>query len=508
MTPTLASEEVDFDPARCRYARAMVRCCVTIASLLTAGQAAAFQATQPVEGRPAVARIEPKLPGAVELLPDGLGASAPFDVAAFFTSLPAELNAAPLYLDALFEFDAGMFVCFPPGSETSRRKQLAERRGRTLDELHSAFTKDPASVSGEAIDRLVAELEAGMLKLEEAQHRPRCMFQTGLHSMSPLPHAQAARRVARLVTLRTRRSLDRGDLDQPLHDLAIVLRLIRDLRPRGPMICQLVATAMTGACTVQITPLLLASPALRDPHARRLLELFVDHEAASIDGFQEGLKFEYLALRKLLADVVKDPHGSIPELLDQILTDGKNGPRQKPRAYTQIVRHQIENMSVEQIKQVNAKVDQVFRDLLALQDRPFSHWPQEPFDVKRFLDGSFYSKLPAMFLPAARSFGEAEARAKVYVRGTTCLIALRMWMDRTHQVPSDLDTVVKAAGLPKVPIDPYSGEPLRLVLLDGKPVVYSIGKDGRDDGGRIDSDHGRKPGDQTYRLPAIEKPKS
>ena len=403
MTPTNTSEEAGHDASGCLNVRAMIRCCVTIASLLTAGQAGAFQATQPAQGRPAPARTEPKLPGAVERVPDGIGADAPFDVAAFFAAPSAELNAAPLYLDALFEFDGGMSVCFPTGPETSRRKQLAEQRGRTLDELHSAFTKDPASVSGEAIDRLVAELDAGMRKLEEAQRRPRCMFQTGLLSMGPLPHAQAARRVARLVTLRTRRSLDRGDLDQPLHDLAIVLRLIRDLRPRGPMICQLVATAMTGACTGQITPLLLASPALRDSHARRLLELFVDHEAASIDGFQEGLEFEYLALRKLLADVVKDPHGSIPELLDQILDDGKKVPREKPRAYAQIVRHQIEHMTVEQIEQVNAKVDQAFRDMLALQDRPLSRWPQEPFDVKRFLDGSFYSEV-AGHLPSGRSF--------------------------------------------------------------------------------------------------------
>ncbi len=507
MTPTIASEEADDNPAGCLYARAMVRSCVTIAFLLTAGQAGAFQATQPVEGRPVPARTEPKLPGAVERLPDGIGAGAPFDVSTFFAAPTAELNAAPLYLDALFEFDAGMFVCFPPGPETSRRKQLAERRGRALDELHSAFTKDPAAVSGEAIDRLVADLQEGMRKIEESQRRPRCVFQTGLHSMSPLPHAQAARRVARLVTLRTRRGLDRGDFEQPLHDLAIVLRLTRDLRPRGPMICQLVATAMTGTCTIEITPLLLASPALSDPHARRLFELFVDHEAASIDGFQEGLKFEYLALRKLLADVVKDPHGSIPELLDQILNNRKEGPRVKPRAYAQIVRHQIENMSVEQINQVNAKIDQVFRDLLALQDCPFSRWPHEPFDVKQFLDGSFYSKLPAIFLPATRSLGEAEARAKVYVRCTACLIALRMWMDRTHQVPTDLSAVVKAAGLPKVPIDPYSGEPLRLAIIDEKPVIYSIGKDGRDDGGRIDSNYDRKPGDQAYRLPTIETPK-
>jgi hypothetical protein len=506
MRPTIASEEPDDNAAGCRYLRDIVQCCVIIATLLNAGRAAAFQATPPVEGRRVPAPTEPKLPGVVERVPDGIGAGAPFDVAAFFAVPPAELNAAPLYLDALFEFDPVMAACFPANAETARRKQLAERRIQSVGRTYDAFVKAPASVSGEAIDRLVADLEDGMRKVEEAQRRPRCVFQTGLGPGIPLVHAQAAGQVARLAVLRTRRHLDRGDPERPLLDLAIVLRLARDLRPRGPMFCQLAATNLTGACARQITLLLLASPAFSEPYARRLLKAWADHEATSIDGYREGLEAEYVTLRKILAEMLKDPHGSIPDLLDRLLNSRKEGPREKPRAYAQIVRHQIESMTGDQINRMNSKVDEVFRDLLALQDRPFSRWPHEPFDVKQFLDGSFYSKLPAILLPAARSCGEAEARAKAYVRCTTCLIALRMWMDRTHQVPADLDTVVKAAGLPKVPIDPYSGEPLRLAIVDGKPVIYSIGKDGRDDGGKFDSSDDRKPGDQTYRLPAIEKP--
>ncbi len=60
--------------------------------------------------------------------------------------------------------------------------------------------------------------------------------------------------------------------------------------------------------------------------------------------------------------------------------------------------------------------------------------------------------------------------------------------------------------MPEVPIDPYSGKPLRMTIIDGEPVIYSIGQDGRDDGGRIDSNADRKLGDQTFRLPAIKKP--
>ena len=47
--------------------------------------------------------------------PDGIGPGAPFDVAAFFAAPPPELNAAPLYLDALFEFGPELAVCFPNG---------------------------------------------------------------------------------------------------------------------------------------------------------------------------------------------------------------------------------------------------------------------------------------------------------------------------------------------------------------------------------------------------------
>lgn len=99
---------------------------------------------------------------------------------------------------------------------------------------------------------------------------------------------------------------------------------------------------------------------------------------------------------------------------------------------------------------------------------------------------------------------QLDARIKVQIRAAECLIAVWLWNHRTHNPVSDLATVTKAAGLPRVPLDEYSGEPLRMAYVDGEPVVYSVGKDGRDDGGRIDSDFDRKPGDHLYRLPGTE----
>jgi hypothetical protein len=145
--------------------------------------------------------------------------------------------------------------------------------------------------------------------------------------------------------------------------------------------------------------------------------------------------------------------------------------------------------------------------LLSMTDSPLSRDRVKLSDPRQVDDGSPYFDIVRTRMPSGAEAAEAEARVLVQIRATECLLALKLWMDRTHQVPTDLDTVVRAAGLPKVPIDPYSGRPLLMAIIDGEPVVYSIGLDGHDDGGRIDSRIVSQPGDQTFRLPSMEKPK-
>jgi hypothetical protein len=50
-----------------------------------------------------------------------------------------------------------------------------------------------------------------------------------------------------------------------------------------------------------------------------------------------------------------------------------------------------------------------------------------------------------------------------------------------------------------IPPDPFDGKPLRMAARDGGVVLYSIGPDGRDDGGAPwDNEH--RTGDLTFRL--------
>lgn len=153
---------------------------------------------------------------------------------------------------------------------------------------------------------------------------------------------------------------------------------------------------------------------------------------------------------------------------------------------------------------VNDRLDAYLRDALAF-DGPFARWPGGPLDPARVEDGTLYSMVVKTVTPPARAAAESQARGELLPRAAQCLVALWRWRQESKGPPTDLKAIAKAAGLSGIPIDPYSGEPLRLAIIDGEPVIYSIGKDGRDDGGRIDSNGDRKAGDQTFRLPAVAK---
>ena len=87
----------------------------------------------------------------------------------------------------------------------------------------------------------------------------------------------------------------------------------------------------------------------------------------------------------------------------------------------------------------------------------------------------------AMFLEPNFMWVQACLRHQTVLYGAQCLIALRRWQFDHQEPPKDLETLVKAAGMKGVPIDPYSDQPLHMTALQGEPVIYSVGPDGKDD---------------------------
>jgi hypothetical protein len=94
--------------------------------------------------------------------------------------------------------------------------------------------------------------------------------------------------------------------------------------------------------------------------------------------------------------------------------------------------------------------------------------------------------------------------ADATLRGAQCLVALRRRQFDHPQPPPDLAALAKSVGLAAVPTDPYTDQPLLMTTIQGQPVIYSIGPDGKDDRARpaeFDQRTSICRGDFVFRLP-------
>lgn len=491
-------------------------CLVSVAFLLLLVPAVSGQDTARRGSGAASTNNYPRLPGAITKAPEGLDMNTPFDIKTMFITLPPGQNAAPYYLDALFEFGQEMAVCFPPGPETERRRQAAAERHRRYLALAATLTKDPNAVPGAAIDEVIKLYDVGFRKLAAAQRIDRCVFEAGLGVAVLYPHAQVARQVARISALKARRAVDRRNLDAAISSLEPVLRLTRDLQPRGALISELVVAAVSNYMCADVVSPILASPGLRTEHCDRLLKIFATHEAKSTDGYAESLRIGYLMTRITIRDLVKHP-GAIAEqmqlksgesvvnaLAASILGGGKPvGFQPFPAdADAQIARTSPGRMTI-----TIRNLGRYYGALLELDGIPYADRIPKVNAVKTPDGDDVLSRMVTLMTPPVDPFVRAIARAAATVRATECVIAIRRWQLRHGGMPRDMATAIKGSPLKSVPVDPYDGKPMRIALIDGQPVVYSVGRDGKDDGGRIDCDRDMRPaGDLIYRLPQPAAP--
>ena len=97
------------------------------------------------------------LPDAVHWPPVDLAAepNQPYDLAAFFSPVPPSENAAPLYLDALAEFDSGMSVCFPEKRRAAVHERGLRRQEALAQILDSASGRAALWVNAETQERVL-----------------------------------------------------------------------------------------------------------------------------------------------------------------------------------------------------------------------------------------------------------------------------------------------------------------------------------------------------------------
>jgi hypothetical protein len=321
--------------------------------------------------------------------------------------------------------------------------------------------------------------------------------------------------VARAIACRTWRDLDRGDFERPIEGVETVLRLSRDLRPRGLIVCQLVSVVLDGICFSDIVPQILTAEGVEVEHCDRLLATLTRHEAEGIDPLPTAIRGEYLWMRMFLHDVEHhtgflDPRVSRGRQMAEFFAWLQEMDEEKPvdaKALDKAAR-KIEGFLAKTDFQRQVRiVNRWYHTATGMFGAPLRDQEKVAADLEEMSQTAGRNKdLIALVMAYPPTFLRAFAKQQACHRGTQCLIALRRWQLEHDTLPPDLTTVVKAAGMQQVPIDPYSHQPFRMTTIEGQPVIYSVGGDGKDDKGLLEWDLMPKEprGDILFRLPALK----
>jgi len=278
-----------------------------------------------------------------------------------------------------------------------------------------------------------------------------------------LPNAQKVRCLARLLALDIRVRACRGDAAGAVESLEALYGTAVTVAHQLTIVEQLIHMAVAGVAFGE-TEQLLGDLELTDEQLARI--------AARLDSL--------------------DIRGG--------LTTGMIGER----AMGYYAFHHLEQVpEIPQLKgmgvagQLSRPVDcewylQLFDDLIAASREPFPEARNRARAVEMRLKARAGSQNPLekmnymvtlMILPATGAAFDATGRTLAARETLRVAVAAERYRLATGAFPNQLTELVPAY-LPAVPVDPFDGLPLRMKATSEELIVYSVGKDGQDNGGQ------------------------
>jgi len=464
-------------------------------------------------------------PRALATLPDWLIKDAPFDAGKFWVTVPAEQNAAALYLDALYEFSPHVEVYFPQDVRAQRTSVVKARRDRSR-QLQIARSQAPASPNPTERDAILNDHVTGFQKLKAAQTRPRCLFELGWDVPSFVPLVDAVREASRVAEMQIERDIEQGNFKSAIELIGVISRLSRDLRVRTPTVCQYTADGLDTTNQQKLLTAVLRSPRLTTADCDQLLQQRQQHiaELKAINPVLTGLQADYVWRQLLIHDLQNrtgefaddkysmafgSTNASRGAALLAALNDAQNligiGPpdppmimmvdalitAMQPADYTR-------NIAWEQeyYRETSARIEQPFaarresgQTTLGkargemqreMQKRvPENATPQQMQEAtltylkSAFAEGTMTVPILAILLRNRFEFSmggsgsllEQDTSRLTNQQAAVALIALRRWYSTKTEPPADLSAVCSAAGLASVPVDEFSSGPLHLATF-------------------------------------------
>jgi hypothetical protein len=394
-------------------------------------------------------------------------------------------NAYPLVIEAtrLEAMDADPAACFHDGGSTYHAEWPEVVRGADTNCIERALDANAPAL--EVFDRALArpDLQSPLLRLP-----------------LELPNFAPMRRLAILKLERAKARLRAGDSQGAIQDLQGLLRYARLFEAGdGGLIHLLVGVAIDGFAMAGARAY-AAHPNADEPSLNALLESVVlnEHNLSAVTAQAWQVEFNCVAVRvaeQVFNDGVGLP-GGIPEWFFGTGSESARAGRivfaghpnaLDPRETLQLASERVAAMVEAAQKDVGRPVT----DLDAKLRVELAAWPDR-WNISVRAARKVRAEMAAVDNPVGKWWALQEVSPwwtyldnvslfRAIARGTSTLLALRLYELRTGELPATLTDLVSEGILATPPVDPYSGRPLGYHKI--ARAVWSVGPEEGPNGG-------------------------
>ncbi len=343
-----------------------------------------------------------------------------------------------------------------------------------------------------------------------------------------LPSVQYTREFARAFSMRAMLRLGNGDVKGAWNDAQAMHRIARHVDDGGTLVEKLVGIAI-DAMAHQVDVAVLHSPDTSPEHLKAFLADLaklppLDPMADTFDETERyvGLDATQSFARHGLEEFKKfgafsGVGGSTLGTLASALLRGAANNGAAPLSVDwnvtmELLNEQYDDLAamarIENREKRAEKFDELDEKLKELATEARNPWALAlklaGGDPRKTTGKVIGNVLVSLLLPAVRQAVTAEDVATARLDVTRLAFALRVHHAETGAFPKSLDALVPKYAS-KVPTDAITGKPLRYERSKDGFLLYSVGRNGRDDGGRGYDDrpeHDRESDDIAIRFPA------
>jgi hypothetical protein len=368
-------------------------------------------------------------------------------------------------------------------------------RGDRWDDFRDL--EPPAQLSPEQVKTLRAELDKVKPALMEARKLTQLSAGRFDIQYSPdfigtlIPHTQETRRVAKLLSWDTLRRLQEKDLQGALASNRATLIAGRAIGDEPLLISALVRTAIQVVAVEDLERIL----AQGEPAAATLenLQKLLEDEAAQ-PLLLIGFRGERAGVHHMCSNL------EAGEVSFSQLDSFGNQSKKEPGVWDRVT----DFFAVDVIMTDHIWLLKLHTEAVRIAEGPVEHY------------GPLYKQLAATVHEAPGPLAKlmsrgvtkvppAVQRGQAHLRCAIVALAAERFRRNNKRWPNSLQELVPNY-LARVPTDPFDGAPLRLGKHKEGVVVYSVGPDGKDNGGTIDrTDPLREGTDLGFRLWNITK---